>query len=421
MRRDIVLAGMAGIIVGSWLTLIGVQVEEHGVPLPGGQNVRTEAKNHPAPPVATTEPKPPEKTEPAPTATNPAPAATSPAPPPAVVAQATAVPSPVLTAPAVDTPPANETTSSVTPKTPSPTATPTPAAMPTSTPESTAKAVIAESASQTAGNTSAGTPPANPPAPVPQEKPQPAAAQPIPPQADTAPVDTAQAGSTRANPVQNIPIPTKRPTPDKAEPAEAPIEQAALGEEEAGQMPADQADRERAAALHEVAPKPPASEQASLGGQPASPDDPAKPVELVRPFSDRAGVLTIAGKRVQLPGVVPMDINRTCIGSDGKVWPCGTMARTAFRMFLRGRTIDCDLPSPTWEGTVTGACRYARVDLSDWLVRNGWAEPDAGSPLVAVADEARQEKRGIYGDDPRKTGKSTLAPTPPKEDPLNPI
>jgi len=70
---------------------------------------------------------------------------------------------------------------------------------------------------------------------------------------------------------------------------------------------------------------------------------------------------------------------------------------------------------------VTGHCRYVRIDLSEWLVRFGWAEPEAGSSLEAVAEQAKQQKRGIYGDDPRKGRKSTLAPAPAKEDPLNPI
>lgn len=151
------------------------------------------------------------------------------------------------------------------------------------------------------------------------------------------------------------------------------------------------------------------------------PGEATKPVELVHPFPDRAGVLTLGGRSVQLSGIIPTDVGRMCTGSDGSSWPCGAAARTAFRMYLRGRTVDCDLPSETWQGTVTGRCRYVRVDLSEWLVRFGWAEPEPGSPLTAVAEQAKQQKRGIYGDDPRKGHKSTLAPAPAKEDPLNPI
>jgi len=153
----------------------------------------------------------------------------------------------------------------------------------------------------------------------------------------------------------------------------------------------------------------------------SKPNEATKPVELIHPFSDRAGVLTLGDRSVQLSGIIPTDVGRMCTGSGGSSWPCGTAARTAFRMYLRGRTVDCDLPSETWQGTVTASCRYVRVDLSEWLVRFGWAEPEPGSPLAAIAEQAKQQKRGIYGDDPRKGHKSTLAPAPAKEDPLNPI
>ncbi|MCJ9723697.1 thermonuclease family protein, partial [Agrobacterium sp. BETTINA12B] len=173
-------------------------------------------------------------------------------------------------------------------------------------------------------------------------------------------------------------------------------------------------------------PMTPSTQQASPGDSQTPSDDQkqaggTEPVELVRPSSDRAGMLTVGNRSVQLSGIIPTDIGRMCAGSDGKSWPCGTAARTAFRMYLRGRIIDCDLPSATWQGTMTGHCRYVRIDLSEWLVRFGWAEPEAGSPLEAAAEQAKQQKRGIYGDDPRKGRKSTLAPAPAKEDPLNPI
>lgn len=154
-----------------------------------------------------------------------------------------------------------------------------------------------------------------------------------------------------------------------------------------------------------------------------APSKPANlvPVDLANPFAERAGILTIGGRKLQLSGIAPTDPARTCTNASGEAWPCGMVARTAFRTFLRGRTLTCDVPDPSWEGTVTAQCRYAKLDISQWLVQSGWAEPDAGSPLANVNGEARNARRGIYGDGPRRDGPSTLAPTPPKEDPLNPI
>ena len=146
-----------------------------------------------------------------------------------------------------------------------------------------------------------------------------------------------------------------------------------------------------------------------------------KSVDLGRITAESAGLLVIGDKKLQLAGVVPTDPNQTCTGPSGKEWPCGTIARTALRAFLRARAITCDLPSADWQGTITATCRFVKTDLSDWLARNGWAQAEVGSSLVAAGDEARKDNRGIYGDDPRKDRSSTLAPPPVQEDPLNPI
>jgi endonuclease YncB( thermonuclease family) len=90
-------------------------------------------------------------------------------------------------------------------------------------------------------------------------------------------------------------------------------------------------------------------------------------------------------------------------------------------MYLRGRTVTCDLAGEEWQGAVIASCRYVKTDLSQWLVQNGWAEAEAGSPLSQAEEQARADRRGIFGDDPRKDGPSTLGPAPRREDPLNPI
>ncbi|MBB5575044.1 MULTISPECIES: thermonuclease family protein [Rhizobium] len=387
MRRDVWLASLAGVVLGSWVTLVAVQVEEHGFSLSNRAGTEsapvvsapTETAKAVTPATATSAQQPADTTKPdGKTAVQPA----------AVAAQAT----PAATTTVAANGDQSATTSSdatASPPTPAPTATPT------STLEGTAKALVATSSDQINKDQSAAV---QQPTILPESK---ASAELAQPQATPVnPGETQVAQATPTNP--------------------APSNQTDAYQTPASRMPADQMDREQAAEALRTEPAEPPSQQASTGSD-EKPIEQAKPVELVRPFSDRAGILTIAGKSVQLPGIIPTDVERMCTGPNGKSWPCGAAARTAFRMYLRGRTIDCDLPNPTWQGTVTGACRYVRVDLSEWLVRFGWAEPEAGSPLVALAEQAKQQKRGIYGDDPRAGGKSTLAPPPAKENPLNPI
>ncbi|SOC46120.1 hypothetical protein SAMN05892877_1218 [Rhizobium subbaraonis] len=127
------------------------------------------------------------------------------------------------------------------------------------------------------------------------------------------------------------------------------------------------------------------------------------PVALSRPIVLAAGRFSIGGKVLELDGIVPVAVTRQCTDSTGEGWPCGRMARTAFANLIRGRTIDCDLPSAQWSGTATARCVLAGKDLSQWLVENGWAEVEAGSTLQSAADAARNAGLGLYSPDPRRT------------------
>ena len=401
MRRDIWLAGVAGAVVGSWLTLVAVQFAGHGFDL-HGRGGETTAENKSAATQSdtakaeTTLPKAIETPKPA---------------------EATKDKATILAA-------ASPSTSST-----------------DSSPALSAAAMAAAAAASTGDETKV-------------EENKPAAAQPVTQQDSKVPTDTARSNDVSTKPEEaqaSLPAadttkdkdtsapaqPANETKPDK--PAVASSDTASSGEAKTdpipdNRIPADQIDRETAAAEHrtlspvspqqQVQPKPqsepqPQSEQAAL--DPASKPQEQTTIELVRPFSDQAGILTISGRSVQLTGIVPTDVDRMCTGPSGKDWPCGQAARAAFRMYLRGRSIDCDVPDANWKGTIKGTCRYVRIDLSAWLVRFGWADPEPGSPLAALVDEAKEKKRGIYGDDPRKSGKSTLAPPPAKEDPLHPI
>jgi len=430
MRRDILLAGVAGAVIGSWLTLIVLQLGEHGFSLPG-RSSNTVADSRPAP--APAEAAKPDLT----------PLKNTEAPKPAETAKQS-------DADASKTQPEDQAKAQ--PAKPAPEAVPDKAAPSAATPASTttpdgntqlSDAAVAAAAAATPSSATddvAKTPGGDA---AKTEDGKAAAVQPVAPQENKTAADPTQSADAPAKLSDVPPAPatadvakstetgsdaTSKPSeaatdssssaPTSPQPASA--DQAKTDPAPDNRMPADQIDREAAAAAHRTLPPPPQSEPASLG--PAQkPQEQAAPIELIRPFSDQAGVVTVAGKSVRLVGIIPTDVDRMCTSPGGKSWPCGQAARTAFRMYLRGRTIDCDLPSATWQGTVVGACRYVRIDLSAWLVRFGWAEPEPGSPLAALVEEAKQKKRGIYGDDPRKNGKSTLGPALPKEDPLNPI
>lgn len=148
---------------------------------------------------------------------------------------------------------------------------------------------------------------------------------------------------------------------------------------------------------------------------------PQKDAVLPRPVAESAGVLAFGARKLQLAGVVPTAEDKVCKEPDGSEWPCGMLAKTNFRLFLRLRSVTCDLDDANWSGTATASCKIGTQDLSQWLVENGWADAATGSAFSDAGEKARSEKKGIYGDDPRKGAALTLPPGPPPDDPLDPI
>lgn len=126
-----------------------------------------------------------------------------------------------------------------------------------------------------------------------------------------------------------------------------------------------------------------------------------KGVNLARPIAESAGVLSFGNRRLLLADINPTPQNKVCTDSKDRTWPCGMLAKTNVRLFLRLRTVSCDLDSAEWTGMVTAACRVGTQDVSRWLVENGWAEATTGSALAELGEKAKQAGKGLYGDDPR--------------------
>lgn len=127
----------------------------------------------------------------------------------------------------------------------------------------------------------------------------------------------------------------------------------------------------------------------------------APKVRLSRPQTLEAGRLDFAGRRLRLAGLMPTREDKTCPTVDGGSWPCGKLARTHQRLFIRNRSVACDLPDAGWDGEAVANCQVAGIDIATWLAHGGWAVAPAGSPLEALSEQARRERRGLFGEDPR--------------------
>lgn len=124
------------------------------------------------------------------------------------------------------------------------------------------------------------------------------------------------------------------------------------------------------------------------------------PLVLRHPVALSAGLIQFDDRLLQLDGLVPQKADRVC-GKAAKTWPCGVVARTAFRNFLRARALMCNVPKDGWQGTLTTTCSVNNTDPAVWLAENGWAEAQPGSPLEDKVEAARKSRLGFFGDDPR--------------------
>ncbi len=150
--------------------------------------------------------------------------------------------------------------------------------------------------------------------------------------------------------------------------------------------------------LERIAPRAPVAIAADSETQDAGPGR----TPLYRPKVVAAGLIRYDQGTLQLQGidlVLPGDM---CTAPDGSHWPCGVIARTAFRNFLRGRALSCMTPGDSWDDTLVTDCVINNQDPAAWLAGHGWAKPAPGAAYEDMARLAQQEQRGIYGADPRK-------------------
>lgn len=117
------------------------------------------------------------------------------------------------------------------------------------------------------------------------------------------------------------------------------------------------------------------------------------------PIAEAAGVFTADGYRIALAGLGPADPEELC--GEERRWNCGASARTAFRAFLRGRSVRCRVPEerPSDAETLVTQCSIAGQDPASWLVAQGWARR-SGEDYASEEEEARAHRRGFFGSPP---------------------
>ncbi|MFI0844243.1 thermonuclease family protein [Mesorhizobium sp. IMUNJ 23232] len=157
----------------------------------------------------------------------------------------------------------------------------------------------------------------------------------------------------------------------------------------------------------------------ALPPKPKRPDE-WKGITLFQPVATAAGLIEAKGYRIAVAGIEPVRPEETC-DSAGKSWPCGMRARAAFRAWLRGRSITCEIPPEPDREIVVAPCQVGKEDVAGWLVESGWARAAGGSEYVALGETAAQARKGIFGRPPSTSAPAQSAagsalPAPPASD-----
>lgn len=198
-------------------------------------------------------------------------------------------------------------------------------------------------------------------------------------------------------PAPHVPTAAQAPVERKAAPVPRPDETTAkIGEVE----------NRSEGGLERVEPREPLS-QLSLALPPKRPGAKGGGVILYRPIATSSARFEAMDRVIAIGGVEEVAVEERC-SHEGQDWDCGIHARTAFRSFIRGRAITCDLPPDAPKETIVQGCRIGTQDVGAWLVSNGWARAAPGGPYSEAEKKAREAGRGIFGPRPKVSGELNL-------------
>ena len=143
------------------------------------------------------------------------------------------------------------------------------------------------------------------------------------------------------------------------------------------------------AALSSIGPANPPVEVATKAGR-------RKAQLLHVPLVTGVATLEAGGHVVELEGVKTPDPSLRCMDSDGTEQPCGMMARSAVRQWVRSRAVICAVPDQPSDVEIKTWCSLAGKDMGLWLAENGWLLEADTPELNSALEKARQQRLGIY-------------------------
>jgi len=131
-----------------------------------------------------------------------------------------------------------------------------------------------------------------------------------------------------------------------------------------------------------------------------------RPVLDPKPVALNAAVTVVDGDSlrtsdgdIRILNIDAPELHQTCRDEKGREWSCGREARKRMVALIAGGDVVCTSSARDKYGRTLATCKAKGVDdLGAAMVRDGWAINFGGEngPYVALEDEARAAKRGIW-------------------------
>lgn len=113
-----------------------------------------------------------------------------------------------------------------------------------------------------------------------------------------------------------------------------------------------------------------------------------------------AGTIRLDGETLRLWGIEAPPLDAEC-DLDGGQWKCGRQAAQSLRAMLNRTRLFCERV-PAYDGPDYAKCRTAEHDISEWMVRNGWAVERAfysDNAYSRAQTQAKIENLGVWRTD----------------------
>lgn len=108
--------------------------------------------------------------------------------------------------------------------------------------------------------------------------------------------------------------------------------------------------------------------------------------------------ISIGETKIRLHGIDAPEMFQTCQNRRGTSYRCGQSSKDALQILIGPRLIRCKGKTYDLYGRLLAVCYSSGIDLSDEMVRQGWAMAYRAysEDYVAAEIEAQNAKRGLW-------------------------